>query len=421
MRRSVVLLATVITVVAAFAATASSNAAPPLRVGVVVDCVGFFRSNENLMLAGSELPFLTRGAHLRSADATDGVTDATLPGGRRARLLLDCDEGGEFSTLIAAVRRLVEQQHADVVVAGTWPGDGIVLGRIARLYPKVAFVAASTGPDEVTLSRPSPNVFRIRPSWAQQAAGLGAYAHYRLGWRRAAVLVEDDEEGWDEAAAFTAELCAAGGTVDRHVGFPLALTRGAAAKLARKADGVAVFAAGVTDPATVLPTLGASFGTRRLIVGIGVAADPRAAPFLRGALSSAIVPTPDRGLAKRLRAAFPTLPADAATNGFVVDFETSVEAVLTAGASGTSLSASLARLDLPVAGGSLRMGLDGQASVPATLVRHGATGTRTLAQLRNISPLLDGLLSKAEPPSRAAPACRRAAVPTYARPLVSRR
>ena len=135
-------------------------------------------------------------------------------------LLIGCDEGGEFSTVIATARRLVEVEHADVVLGGTWPGDGIVLGQVARRYPTVAFVAASTGPGEVTLLRPSPNLFRVRPSYTQPAASLGIYAYRQAGWRRAAVLVEDDEEGWAESAAFTAEFCAVGGRVERSLGIP---------------------------------------------------------------------------------------------------------------------------------------------------------------------------------------------------------
>jgi hypothetical protein len=420
-RRSVVLLTVVASVIAAAAATASNRADPAVRVGVVVDCVGFFRSYEGLMLAGAELPFLDRGAHLRSTDPSDGVTDAKLPDGRHAHLAVACDEGGEFSTLIAAVRQLVEQEHVSVVVAGTWPGDGIVLGQIARRYPQVAFIAASTGPDEVTLARPSPNLFRIRPSWAQQAAGLGTYAHERLGWHRVAVLVEDDEEGWDEAAAFTTELCSAGGRTERRLGFPLTLTRAAATQLAQRVDGVAVFAAGVTDPAALLPVLRTTFGPRRLIVGIGIASDARAARTLRGVISPAVVPAPSSGLSRRLRTAFPALPAGAADSGFVIDFDTSVEAVLKAAASPGDLRAALAKLEMAVPGGSLRVRLDGQATVPVRLVRHQGAHSHTLARLPAVPPLLDGLLSKQEPPSRNAPSCHSGEIPHYARTLILRR
>jgi ABC-type branched-subunit amino acid transport system substrate-binding protein len=278
------------------------------------------------------------------------------------------------------------------------------------------------GPDEVTLLRKSRNLFRVRPSYAQQAAGLGIYAYRNLGWRTATLLVEDDEEGWAESAAFTAEFCAVGGTVERRLGFPLALRPRAARRLANRVDGIAVFAAGVTDPAVLLPTIRDSFGGRRLIVGLGISSDPRAARLLRGVVSPMIVPPPRPAFAHRLTAAFPGLAAGAARSGFTVEFDTSVEAVLeAAAAAGPDLRTSLARLELGVPGGSLRMERDGQAIVPQTLVQHTADGQHAVAHLATVPPLLGGLLSRSEQPSRAAPPCRRAASPAYARTLVSRR
>jgi ABC-type branched-subunit amino acid transport system substrate-binding protein len=404
---------------AATATFASVRDPAPLRVGVIVNCVGFFRGYEDLMLAGSELPFIERGAHLRSADLSDGVTDVTLPGGRRVRLLIGCAEGGEFTTEIAAARRLVENEHADVVVGGSWPGDGIVLGQVAQRYPRVAFVAAMTGPDEVTLDRQSPNLFRVRPSYAQQAAGLGFYAYHDLGWRLATVLVEDDEEGWDESAAFAAEFCAAGGRVDRRVGFPLALKAATARHLARNVDGVAVFAAGVTDPAVLLPAIRNSFGDR-VIVGLGVSSDRRAALLLPGVVSPARVPTPTSAFAERLAAVFPGLPADSADSAFTVEFDATVEAVLRAAAHDGDVRASLAGLELRVPGGVMRIDRDGQAVVPVTLVRNRNRGHHAVARLESVPPLLGGLLSRASPPSRAPDPCRRGPTPPYARSLVSR-
>ncbi|MEP6812775.1 MAG: ABC transporter substrate-binding protein [Actinomycetota bacterium] len=423
-RRAVLIAAAAAAAALAAAATtfvAAADNPAPLRIGVVVDCVGFFRGYESLMLAGAELPFIERGGHLRTADPADGVTDARLPDGRRARLTIACDEGGEFTTLIAAVRRLVEEERVDVVVGGTWPGDGIVLGQIARRYPRVTFVAASAGPIEVTLRRQSPNLFRVRPSYAQQAAGLGIYAYRALGWRRAALLVEDDEEGWDESAAFTREFCAVGGTVERRLGFPLALTSVEARRLASRVDGAVVLAAGVTDPAVLLPTIRASFGARRLIVGLGVSADPRAARTLPGAVSPSLVPPPGQAFAQRLAAAFPGLPAGAATTGFTVDFDTSIEFVLRAAATKGDVRTSLAHLELRVPDGSLRVTGNGQAIVPQVLVRHTAHHDRAVARLAAVPPLLGGLLSRSQEPSRAAPRCRRVAAPAYARSIVSRR
>jgi branched-chain amino acid transport system substrate-binding protein len=396
----------------------------PLRVAVIVDCFGFLRGAEGLELAGAELPFLERGAHLRTADPADGVTDADLGDGRRARLLIGCDEGGGFTTLIAETRRLVEEEHADVVVGGTWPGDGIVLGQIARRYPGVAFAAATSGPQAVTLKRRSANVFRLPPSFAQNAAGLGFYAYRRLGWRRAALLVEDDEEGWEEAAAFTAEFCAGGGEVVRKLAFPIAVSPAAARRLAGHVDGVAVFSAGVTDPAVLLPPLRRALGSRRLVVGLGVAADPRSDRLLAGIVSPERVPPPAsrRGsFGTRLRAAFPGLPASAGRNAFTVDFDTSVEAVLRAAARGGDLQRAIASVELRLPTGLARVGEDGQGVAPVRIVRGLSGGERVLARSGAVPPLLGGLLARTEPPGRMPPRCRRAVTPPYARRLLTRR
>jgi ABC-type branched-subunit amino acid transport system substrate-binding protein len=419
--RTAAALVVVVVVAAAAAAVAAvgRRQAPPLRVAVLADCVGFFRGYHGLELAGAELPFLERGAQARSADPASGVTDAALGHGRRARLLIGCDEGGEFSTLIAETRRLIEEEHAEVVVGGTWPGDGIALGQVARRYPHVTFVAASSGPHEVMLPPRSANLFRIRPSFVQQAAGLGFYAFDRLGWRRAAVLVEDDEVGWDEAATFTAEFCATGGRVNRRREFPLAITPTAARRLAATYDGVVVLSAGVTDPAVLLPPLRRAFGPRRIVVGLGVASDARAGRLLEGVVSPGRVPPPAaRGqFAARVRAAFPGLPGSAADSGFTIDFATSVEAVLAAAAREDDLQQSLAHLHLDLPSGRLHVDRTGQGVAPGTLVRHTGRRPTVLARLPPVSPLLGGLLGRNERPGRIGRPCQPGRLPSYAQAL----
>ena len=70
-------------------------------------------------------------------------------------------------------------------------GSTVVAREVARLYPEVPFVATFWDESEVTLHRPAPNLFRFSADFAQQTAGLGAYAFEELGWRRATVLTGD--------------------------------------------------------------------------------------------------------------------------------------------------------------------------------------------------------------------------------------
>jgi hypothetical protein len=205
------------------------------------------------------------------------------------------------------------------------------------------------------------------------------------------------------------------------VGFPLALKAATARQLARNLDGVAVFAAGVTDPAVVLPALRNSFGENRVIVGLGVSSDQRAARLLPGVVSPARVSSPIPAFAERLAAVFAGLPTDSAESAFTVDFAATVEAVLRAAAHDGDLRTSLGQLELRVPGGALRIDRDGQAVVPVTLVRNGARGPHAVAHLEAVPPLLGGLLSRSSPPSRVPAPCRRAPTPAYAHSLVSRR
>jgi hypothetical protein len=112
---------------------------PPLRIGVIVDCVGVYRSLENAEVSGAALPLIERGARLRGRRAVDGLTPARIAG-RRVELVRGCTEAFEFSVLAAEVRRLVEREHADVIVAAGTGADQIVLRDVARRYPRVVFI-----------------------------------------------------------------------------------------------------------------------------------------------------------------------------------------------------------------------------------------------------------------------------------------
>src|SRR6185312_1225334 len=81
----------------ALAVAACGGPKPPLRIGVVVDCVGVNRPLEGAELAGAELPLVQRGAKRRGADALAGIGPATIAG-RRVELVRACTELYEFST-----------------------------------------------------------------------------------------------------------------------------------------------------------------------------------------------------------------------------------------------------------------------------------------------------------------------------------
>ena len=102
---------------AAAAGRGCRRRARPLQIGVVVDCVGIYRSLEDAELSGAALPLLERGAELRGQRAADGLTPRKVAG-RAVELVPGCTESWEFSTLDHRVRQLTEVEHVDAIVAG---------------------------------------------------------------------------------------------------------------------------------------------------------------------------------------------------------------------------------------------------------------------------------------------------------------
>jgi hypothetical protein len=64
------------------AAGACGEDEQPLRIGVVVDCVGINRSFQHAELSGAQLPLIERGARPRDRLAQDGITEVEVAGGR---------------------------------------------------------------------------------------------------------------------------------------------------------------------------------------------------------------------------------------------------------------------------------------------------------------------------------------------------
>src|SRR5262249_26044377 len=155
----------------------------------------------------------------------------------RVELSRGCVAGTE--DVIPEARRLVEEEGAQVIVGPQDPQEGMALRLYARKRPETAFLIEPSAPPELTLSEPARNIFRFTPHAAQKNGGLGRYAYRQLGWRKAAVVGNDNPYAWEQAAGFLAEFCALGGRVAKRIWIPLgADPAAAAAKVPRDVDGV---------------------------------------------------------------------------------------------------------------------------------------------------------------------------------------
>jgi ABC-type branched-subunit amino acid transport system substrate-binding protein len=278
---------------------------------------------------------------------------------------------------------------------------------------------------------------RFAPDWAQQAAGLGAYAYRELGWRRAAVVAGDGPSGWTGAAAFTAEFCALGGrvvgTTYRSVftGRPDPV----AGSLAVDPDGVAVLLTFLDDPATVVGKLGSALGdARRLLLWAPMLEDVAFVQQLGARLDGVVGTTwlpatpPSRTLRDyraRYRAEFPGLPAYLADQSAVLGYHNAVEALLQVleRVDGTDVRAglleALPRIRLSLPGG--RVSLDGNRQgvrdgyLSRIVADGGPPAFEPVARLPRVEQTFGGLLSATPPPGPGTQPCVKATAPPWAR------
>jgi branched-chain amino acid transport system substrate-binding protein len=417
------ILAVALVVVAVAAACGEQ---PRLRIGVITDCAGVFRTYGEAELAGAALPLIARGAQMRGRRASDGVGPVEVAG-RRVELVRGCTESLEFSTLTSELRRLAERERVDVIVAGTTGYDEVVLRDVARRYPHVLFVAAVQGPREVTLHRPAANLYRFVGDHSQGVAGLAHHAYHALGWRRVAVVAPPGDGGWGNRDAFTAEFCALGGRVTSHVvpaynGFMFDPKGRDVARVPRDVDGVAVLAAGfVSGPNPFFKRLARRVGdpARHIVVGPFTVDDPVTLKAVGGALGGVVAasdldPEPRREYLRAFADAFPGVSVTLADSWVVGGFHDGVEAVLRgierSGGDTRRLPAALAQLRIDLLGGPIRLDGARQAVVTSRLVRIGRTGEPSLTPVRSIPDVdqsLGGLLDPTASPSDRPPRCRR--------------
>jgi branched-chain amino acid transport system substrate-binding protein len=397
---------------------------PPLRVGVVVDCVGIGRPLREAELSGAQLPLIERGAERKGRSARDGVREVEVAG-RPVELVPGCTETLEFSMLTREVRRLTEDEGVDAVVAGGIGPDEVVMRDLARAYPEVVFLPVVHGPREVTLQQRAQNLFRFVADNGQGVAGLATHVFRELGWRRAAVVIGNWPSSWQERDAFVAEFCALGGRVTTQIPIVVFDGRGRdVSRVPRDVDGVAVFSGQLASPAAFLTRLAGRMDepTRELVVGPGVVDAPEllraTAPALAGVVSTSHVdPARMRDYLRRYVRAFPGASTGTARSEAVTGYRDAVEALMQAleRADGATerLPDELARLRLELLGGPVRLDDNGQAVTSTSLVRIGAARRAggepvltSLGRIDDVNQSVGGLLTPSHKPSETHMPCR---------------
>jgi branched-chain amino acid transport system substrate-binding protein len=346
------------------------------------------------------------------------VTGAATAG-KPVELAFGCTDGTALSAITEA-RRLVEQVGVRILIGPSTPAEAIGLILYARRRPDVTFVDGTAGAQMLS---PLANVFSFHPDLAASMAGLGTYAFRTLRWRRAVVVGELDDAlaSWTQAAGFTAEFCALGGTIARRVWVPRAAPSPDRAVAGVFAEGDGVFAAAGIETILALYRVhgqGHRIGGK-LVTGVTPggfdAGDPvvHAAPWRSTGNDG-------KAFASALRRRFPELTGPSAQAD--IAYHDAMSAVLAAlSAAGGDMSRGAARFrsalrSTTVASplGQLRVVAAGHSSGRSVVVR--TPGDTVIRVVAGVEPTFGGYFVPGEVvPGPATPACRRHAPPRWAR------
>jgi branched-chain amino acid transport system substrate-binding protein len=206
-------------------ATDDTGDGEAVRLGILGQCEGPFGGFHEDTAAGVTLA-LAREAGATSNSSTsalDGWSGANVAGTDIELVGIGCGDDTP-DTILAEIRRLVEQQDANVVIGPLSGDEGIAVAEYAKANPDITVLSGIAGSQEPTLEVQAPNYFRFHGDGAQWNAGLGDILVNEEGWETAAVIADDYSFGHTSTAGFVADFCGAGGDVVTRVFPPLGTT-----------------------------------------------------------------------------------------------------------------------------------------------------------------------------------------------------
>ena len=120
---------------------------------------------------------------------------------------------------VRAVRKLVEQDGAQIVIGPLSGSEGIAIRDYSKTQPEVTFLNGASAAQDTTLRETSDNFFRFSTEGAQWMAGLGEYVYTEKGYRTVAVVAEDYSFPYTQVFGFLEPFCRMGGTSPQDARF----------------------------------------------------------------------------------------------------------------------------------------------------------------------------------------------------------
>jgi len=226
--RRIRLLLSVVAIAAGIAAIGSASfaaTAGEVRVAIMGDCKGAFGFAYELDIGGAQTAFaqFAGGKPNDKKKPSAGMTGIKA-GGKNVRIVgYGCGDDTP-ATALKETRRLMQQLKADVMVGPLSGDEAVAIANWAKPRPAKTVIIGTAGSQDPTLQIAPKNVFRYHGDGAQWNAGIGEIVYKKLGWRKAAIIMDDYSFGWTSGAGIIADFCAIGGQITKRVFPPLNTT-----------------------------------------------------------------------------------------------------------------------------------------------------------------------------------------------------
>jgi branched-chain amino acid transport system substrate-binding protein len=205
--------------------TTGAGGAGALQIAIMTDCEGAFGFGYELDIGGAQAAmYQYAGATpVDPAKPSAGMNGGSVAGTDLEIVGYGCGDD-TAATALRETRRLMEQLGADIMIGPLSGDEAVAIANYAVDNPDKLFIIGTAGSQDPTLQIAPENVFRYHGDGAQWNAGLGEIVYKRLGWREAAIIMDDYSFGWTSAAGIIADFCGAGGQITQRVFPPLNTT-----------------------------------------------------------------------------------------------------------------------------------------------------------------------------------------------------
>ena len=434
-------------VIAIFASVVISSSlaatkAKEVRLAIMTDCKGGFGFGYEPDIGGAQAALAQyAGGKVKNPKKPSAGMTGIKVGATSVKIVgYGCGDD-TVPTAVKETRRLMEQLKADVMVGPLSGDEAVYVANYAKTHPTKTFIIGTAGSQDPTLQIAPKNVFRYHGDGAQWNAGTGEIAYKKLGWRNAAIIMDDYSFGWTSAAGLIADFCAIGGKITKRVYPPLNTTDYSSYVQQLPApdtiDGT-FWVVGGTGTAASLTAYEQTYGALDPKKNIGnlffafLGADKVVGPKVVGSYVGGFGTGP--GLKTRAAKAYeavvakhyPGLNGGNYADGFVYNYYNAAWALVqgltkSGGLTGAKLQSALPRSIQPgyqVSGrGVLKLDSNRQAiqdQYPLQVVKNkdGSIGTAIVGFVPNVNQSFGGLFKKSSPPpGRTQPPCVKKSLP----------